>query len=326
MAVYTKLTFNQISNFIDNYNIGQLKKFDEIVAGIDNSNFIIHTTQDKFILTIFEARIKEQDIPYFINLKAHLSTNNISCPKPLIAKNNQTINKINNKNAVIVTFLKGRTLAPRKDGYYDNINTKHCAQIGQVTAKMHLAANNFTLNRHNDLDRQGLIDLIAKIDDNLDIFEPNLSVKIIENLQFIKNNWQNDLPHGAIHADLFPDNVFFNDDNNLAGVIDFYFAANDLFIYDLAIVINAWCFDCNNQFNQQKFISLINSYSQIRPLSKEEGKFLPIALRCASMRFLITRIYDYFNTPKDSIVNVKDPKEYVQKLNYFINNGANLIN
>ena len=321
MAVYTKLDFEEINNFLTkNYNIGSLKNYKEIIAGIDNSNYIIETEQDKFIFTIFESRIKKEDLPFFMNLKKHLSANNISCPKPIFNNKNQIISNINGKSAAIVTFLQGATLMPKENCLYDNITIKHCSEIGEVTAKMHQYAADFSQKRVNDLDFIHLKELFQKISDQIENYRSGLKLEITKYIDLLDQKWDLNLPSGPCHLDLFPDNVFFDKNDDLSGVIDFYFAANDLFIYDLAININAWCFDGNNQFCQEKYKILLDSYQKIRKLTIQEKEFLPTALICASLRFLLTRFYDLFNTPEGSLVNVKNPDEYLEKIRFFLNN------
>ncbi|MDA7705219.1 homoserine kinase [Rickettsiales bacterium] len=320
MAVYTKLNFKQIDNFLSqNYNIGKLKDYKEIIAGIDNSNYIIETEQDKFIFTIFESRIKKEDLPFFMNLKNHLSSNDISCPKPIFNNDNKIISLVNDKSASVVSFLQGATLMPQEDGLYDNITNQHCQEIGQITAKMHQKASNFTQKRVNDLDFTHLKELFNQISNQIEDYRSGLKKEISQYINFIDQKWDLNLPSGPCHLDLFPDNVFFDKSGNLSAIIDFYFAANDIFTYDLAININAWCFDGKNQFCQEKYDILINSYQKTRKLSQKEQDFLPIALICASLRFLLTRFYDYFNTPEGSLVNVKNPDEYLDKIRFFIN-------
>ncbi len=317
MAVHTKLNFEDISKFLENYNIGKLVSFKEIIDGIDNSNFIIQTDSDKFILTIFESRINKDELPFFINLKDHLSKQDICCPKPIKNNSGSLINNIKNKPALIVTFLSGAMLRPQENGLYANITTKHCFEIGKNLAFLHLGVKDFKETRHNDLGIDGWEKLFNKMSDKIKGYQLELSVEIKNYLKFLESNWQRNFESGVVHVDLFPDNVFFNENNEVSGVIDFYFAATDLFIYDLAIIINAWAFDENNKFNEEKFEQIIKGYETIKPIKKEEKQFLNIALMGASMRFLLTRLYDAFNTPKDSLVTIKDPKEYLEKIRFF---------
>jgi len=320
MAVYTKITQTELSNHLKNhYEIGNLVSFEEIVDGIDNSNFIIHTENQKYIFTIFESRINKDDLPFFINFKEHLFLNGISCPEPIKAKSGENILDFNGKKSIIVSFLNGKTLKPKEDGYYYNISAEKCALIGNNLAKIHLASLKFSQSKANDLGVLGVEKLFLKFQNHLESYDPTLLKIIPKQIEFIKNKWQSALPSAPCHLDLFPDNVFFNDDGTFAGVIDFYFSANDLLIYDFAIVVNAWCFD-KTVFNQEKFDNLLNSYQKIRRFNLDEINFMQTALIMASLRFLCTRLHDYFFTPKDSIVKVKNPNEYKEKLLFFINN------
>ncbi len=320
MAVYTKLTNAEIVQHLKNYQLGELISFKEIVEGIDNSNFIIKTTQGQFILTIFEARINKNELQFFINLKLHLEKNGVLCPRPILDKNGATITKIKDKESLIVTFLSGATLRPRDDGYYDNITAKHCFEVGKNLAKLHLAAKDFTMSRVNDLGIVGWKKLFTKFSDKINSYQENLESEISENLELLEKSWNYDLPSCACHLDLFPDNVFFDQNNNFSGAIDFYFAANDALIYDFAIIVNAWCFDEKNNFSQEKFAAMLNGYEEIRKFSDEEEKFLKIALVGAAMRFLLTRLNDMFFTPKEALVKIKNPQEYLAKLRFFSSN------
>jgi len=319
MAVYTKINFEELAQHLKSYNVGELVEFVEIIDGIDNSNFIVKTTTNNFIFTIFESRIDKNSLPYFINFKEHLASKNISCPAPIKAKNSQTILDFRDKKTVLVSFLRGATLKPNNDGYYYNITTNHCFQVGSILAKMHLASKDFNLIRDNDLAVKDFENLFNKFQHLLDDYDPILNKLIPSTLKTLKNNWKPDLESSPCHLDLFPDNVFFDEKNQISGVIDFYFSANDLLIYDFAIVVNAWCFDKTN-FNFDKFEILLNSYQKIRPFNSKELNFLETALIGASMRFLLTRLHDMFFTPKNSLVKIKNPIEYKEKLLFFINN------
>lgn len=318
MAVHTKLTHQEISEFVKtNYQIGELSSFKEIVDGIDNSNFIIHTTTDKYILTIFENRIKRDELPFFMNLKLHLAEHKISCPKPIKNNYDSLISDIKGKPASIVSFLNGATLKPEESGLYSTITPNHCLQVGQTLANLHNAVVDFKGVRKNDLGIEGWRTLFNKISSHIENYQAGLTSEMQGYLDFLEQNWQYDFASGAVHVDLFPDNVFFDEKNNLSGIIDFYFAANDLFIYDLAVTINAWCFDQNNQFDLVKYSAMIEGYKQNRKISDKELEFLKIALIGASMRFLLTRLHDMFFTPKESLVKIKNPKEYLQKIRFF---------
>ncbi len=352
MAVYTKLTFTDIAQHLKQFSLGELVGFKEIIEGIDNSNFILETKKDskinKFILTIFESRINKDQLPFFINFKSHLTQHNISCPQPIANNIGDTINEIKGKKSVIVNFLCGKSLAPNIDGYYDNITSTHCFEVGKVLAQMHLAAHDFTMSRPNDLGVTGWKNLFAKFEHMLNPPSPetsslsslkpsgfedlpqqerssattslrmtNIKQEISTTLEFLQKSWQHDLPSAAAHLDLFPDNVFFAENSKLSGVIDFYFSANDLLIYDFAIIVNAWCFDANNDFDTNKYNAMLQGYESVRKFSNSEKDFLKIALIGAAMRFLLTRLHDMFFTPKNSLVKIKNPQEYLMKMKYF---------
>ena len=330
MAVYTKLTQQDIADHLKNYDIGNLIEYKEILAGIDNSNFIIKTDQANFILTIFESRIDPKDLPYFIGLKLHLAQHEICCPEPMKTIGGEVITGLKGKNSAIVSFLQGAMLEPRKDGYYDSITSNHCSEVATITAKMQLAAQDFTINRHNDLGCLDFRKFLAKFSDFMlqdksfrfpfdrGEDEGSLLSEIRGVLSDLEENWHQDLESGPCHLDLFPDNVFFNGEK-LSGVIDFYFAANDLLVYDFAVIVNAWCFDEDNNFDLTKFKAMKKSYQQVRTFTEKELSFLKTALIAASLRFLLTRLHDMFMTPEDSFVTVKDPREYLQKMRYFVN-------
>jgi homoserine kinase type II len=289
----------------------------EIIDGIDNSNFILETEKGKFILTIFESRIDKNDLPFFINFKLHLAEKEIPCPCPILDNSGLIISDLKEKKSTIVTFLSGATLKPSQDGYYDNISINHCFEVGKILAKLHLAAQDFEVSRINDLGVNGWSALFSKFENLIESYQKNLRGEITENLNFLKSSWKHDLPTYAAHLDLFPDNVFFDKNANLSGVIDFYFAANDALIFDFAIVVNAWCFDEENNFLQNHFDETLRGYESVRKFSEPEKSFLKIALAGAAMRFLLTRLHDMFFTPKDSLVNIKNPQEYLAKLRFF---------
>lgn len=317
MAVYTNIVEKEVVNHLKNYDLGNLIEFKGILAGIDNSNFLITTSKGRFILTIFESRISIKDLPFFINLKLHLAKRGVCCPRPIKDQDGQIISDIKGKKSTIVSFLDGQSLQPRQDGYYDNIRAKHCFELGEITARMHLAAADFPIMRKNDLGTLSFRAFLSKFEHLLGDSQPHLKTEIIDGIDFLENSWNEDLQKSAIHADLFPDNVFFDSNQKLSGVIDFYFAATDLLIYDFAIIVNAWCFDKNNAFSNENFIKMRQGYEKVRKINDDEDKFLKTALIAASMRFLLTRLYDKFFTPKDSLVKIKDPQEYLAKLRYF---------
>ncbi len=310
MAVFTKLTKEEITQHLEKYDLGTLVAFEEILAGIDNSNFILHTKKGnfsgKFILTIFEKRIDPKDLPFFINLKLHLAEKNISVPAAIASLQGETLVDLKNKKSAIVTFLNGSEAK--------NIAANHCFEVGKFLAKMHIAAMDFSGKRANDLGVKSWRNLFNKFQHLLDAYQVGLKEEILQNIDLLESSWRFDLPAAAAHLDLFPDNVFFDEKNQACGVIDFYFAANDLLIYDFAISVVAWC------DSEEKFLAIFNGYEEVKKLSEAEKDFLKTALLGACMRFLLTRLHDMFFTAKDSFVKVKDPQEYLHKLRFFKSN------
>ena len=308
MAVYTKLIKKDISSLINNYQINKIEKFQGIKKGIENTNYLLKTKQNKFILTIFEKRVKKKDLPFFMNLMEKLNHKKIICPKPLRTKKGTHITNIKTKSACIVTFLEGKDKTI--------LNNKNCFDVGKNIAKFHKVTTKLKLYRQNSMSIHKLNDLLKTIKFKSNQITPNLKNTLNLCLKDIKNKWPKNLPQGIIHGDLFIDNIFFNK-NKFSGFIDFYFSSNDYLIYEIAICINALCFDKKkNKFvmNSSKIKNLINGYESIRTLSKKEKDALNVMCRGAALRYLLTRIYDYFNTPKTALIRIKDPMEYLQKL------------
>ncbi|MDA8910059.1 homoserine kinase [Candidatus Pelagibacter ubique] len=308
MAVYTKLIKKDISSLINNYQINKIEKFKGIKKGIENTNYLLKTKQNKFILTIFEKRVKKKDLPFFMNLMEKLNHKKIICPKPLRTKKGTHITNIKTKSACIVTFLEGKDKTI--------LNNKNCFDVGKNIAKFHKVTTKLKLYRQNSMSIHRLNDLLKTIKFKSNQITPNLKNTLNLCLKDIKNKWPKNLPLGIIHGDLFIDNIFFNK-NKFSGFIDFYFSSNDYLIYEIAICINALCFDKKkNKFvmNSSKIKNLINGYESIRTLSKKEKDALNVMCRGAALRYLLTRIYDYFNTPKTALIKIKDPMEYLQKL------------
>ena len=310
MAVYTRLTRLELEEHLQKYPLGKLIDFKEIIEGIDNSNFIFTSEKGQFILTIFESRIDKNDLPFFINFKLHLAQKGICCPHPILDNSGFNTVDLKEKKSAIVTFLSGKNLR-------DEIKINHCFEVGKTLAQLHEAAKDFQMSRENDLGVNGFKPLFSKFDHLLENYQKNLREEILENLDFLKESWRFDLPSAATHLDLFPDNVFFDQEQKISGVIDFYFAANDALIYDFAITANAWCFDEKNNFVAEKFFELMRGYESIRKFSETEKDFLKIALVGAAMRFLLTRLHDMFFTPENSIVKIKNPQDFLAKLRFF---------
>ena len=307
MAVYTKISSKDIRLINSKFDIDEIKSFQGIKKGIENTNYLLKTKKEKFILTIFEKRVSNKEIPFFMKLMDNLNQSKISCPKPLKDKNENYLIKLKNKTACVVSFLKG------KDKQILNLN--NCYQVGKIISQMHSITKKLKFSRKNSMGIKKLNPLLKSIKFKSKK-NSNLEKFLTKNLSNIKKNWPSKLPSGIIHGDLFVDNIFFNK-NKLSGVIDFYFAANDFFMYEIAICINALCFDKkNNKFkiNKQKIKNLIKGYESVRKITINEKKSLNILCRGAAIRYLLTRLYDYSNTPKTALIQIKDPNEYYQKL------------
>ena len=308
MAVYTKISDKDIILINKKFKLGKKIKFQGIKKGIENTNYLLKTEKGKFILTIFEKRVSSSDLPFFMKLMDLLSLKKIICPKPLKDNYGKYLFKIKNKKACIVSFLSGKDK--------NNLTYKNCFEVGKNIAKMHKATKNLKIKRSNSMGINKLHPLLNSI--NFKKSKLILSYKefLFNNLKEIKKNWPKKLTGGIIHADLFVDNIFFKN-NKFSGFIDFYFSANDYYAYELAICINALCFDKNKSkfiLNKQKVNNLIKGYEKIRKISINEKNKLNILCKGAAIRYLLTRAYDYINTPKTALIKIKDPKEYYQKL------------
>ena len=307
MAVYTKLEHPEVEQFLEQYNINNFKDYKGITEGVENTNYFIKTSEQDYILTIYEKRVDENDLPFFIKLLSSLSENKFPCPKPIANKNNEKINKIKNKNAALVTFLNGQSK--------NKITSEECFEIGKITAQLHEITKKFDINRKNNLSIENWESIFEKtIKQKIDLDE-SIIKKTKNYLNFLKDKWPKNLPQGIIHADLFPDNIFFIN-NKVSGIIDFYFACNDFFAYEIAICINSICFDNNSTFNMTKAKNLIDGYTSIRTLSEDEKKYLPILSMGAAMRFFLTRLYDFYHTDNKADVKIKDPFEYLKKIEF----------
>jgi len=310
MAVYTKITQKILLSFLKNYELGMLVNFKGIQEGVENTNYKITTSKKNYILTIFEKRVNENELPFFIELQNHLSNKNIKCPKPIADQNNNYINKIENKSCVVTSFLPGKKI--------EKVTIHHCHQVGEQLAKMHLQTSDFSLTRENSLNQKNWRNIFEKCK-KIQHDQYDKLFEIIENnLRILENKWPIGLPKGVIHADVFQDNVFFID-GALSGLIDFYFACNDFYAYELAICINAWCFDKEGSFDQAKYNSIIQGYQNLRKLTLNELKYLDILLIGAAMRFLLTRLHDKLYHNEEAFVNHKDPLEYFKILKYHQN-------
>ncbi len=307
MAVYTDVSAAEMADFIARYDIGTLTSFHGIAEGVENSNFLVQTTAGTFILTLYEKRVARGDLPFFIGLMQHLAARGLSCPQPVARRDGTVLGELAGRPAAMVTFLPG--VSVRRP------TAHHCAELGAGLARLHLAGADFTMERANALSVAGWRPLAQIAGAGADTVAPSLAAAIDDELTALEGDWPKGLPSGIIHADLFPDNAFFLDEA-LSGIIDFYFACTDAFAYDVAICLNAWCFEPDGSYNVTKGRALLSAYGAARPLSAVEVKALPRLARGAALRFLLTRLVDWLNVPAGALVKPKDPMEYLKKLRF----------
>ena len=307
MAVYTEVGDGDLIEFLAEYELGEAVSCKGIAEGIENSNFALTTDTGNYILTLYEKRVNPDDLPFFLGLMNHLAAAGIPCPTPIRGRDGEALRELCGRPAAVVTFLAG--MWPRR------IPPDHCAELGRVMADMHLAGSEFEMSRPNDLSVASWRPLLERSAARADEVRPGLAGELSGELDRLEADWPHDLPSGVIHADLFPDNVFFHHDR-LSGLIDFYFACSDSFAYDLAICLNAWCFEPDGSFNITKARRLLTAYRKVREFSAAELEALPLLARGSAMRFLLTRLYDWLYTPADALVTRKDPLEYYEKLRF----------
>ena len=307
MAVYTEVTDEALAAFLADYDIGTMVAFRGIAEGVENSNYSLKTTDGDFILTLYEKRVDPADLPWFLGLMEHLAARRITCPQPVRARDGQALRQLAGRHAAITTFLPG--VWPRR------VRIEHCAPVGAALASFHLAGMDYAPRRANALGSAGWAPLLERSRGRADEIQPGLTGELDTALAEVLGAWPAGLPEGHIHADLFPDNVFFLG-GALSGIIDFYFAATDFLAYDVAVCLNAWCFESDFSFNVTKGRALLNAYDAIRPLTAAERAALPVLCRGAALRFLLTRLFDWLNTPDGALVTRKDPMEYVRRLRF----------
>jgi len=307
MAVYTEVGDDELKAFLARYDVGPLLSFKGIAEGVENTNYLVHTGAGSFILTLYERRVERADLPFFLGLLEHLGARGIACPNPVRARDGEVLGEIAGKPAALVSYLEGVWV--RRPG------PQHCRALGAALAGLHRAGSDFALRRANALGPAAWAGLARATTPSADSVAPGLAGEIASELDAFAAGWPSALPNGIIHADLFPDNVFFID-GRISGLIDFYFACDDAYAYDIAICLNAWCFEADAAFNITKARQLLHAYESVRPLAAEEYSALPLLARGASMRFLLTRLYDWLNTPPTALVRPKDPMEYVRKLRF----------
>lgn len=307
MAVYTPVSEQDLSTFLRAYDIGAPVGLSPIAEGIENSNYELETDQGCFILTLYEKRVRESDLPFFLSLMSHLRERGLPCPRPVPARDGVVLRRLNGRPAAVVTFLPGRwTSSP---------NLAQTEAAGALLARLHEGASDFSGSRANDLGPAGWRELYGKCAGRADEVTPGLAAAIGEELKFLERAWPENLPRGVIHGDLFPDNVLYTDDH-VSGVIDFYFAAVDILALDLAIGLNAWCFAPDGRFLTDHARAMVRGYDSVRPLHSAERAALPVLARGGAMRFLLTRLHDRLHPEPDALVTPKDPLRFLKRLRF----------
>ncbi|MDQ0391544.1 homoserine kinase [Labrys monachus] len=307
MAVYTEINDEELAHFVAQYDIGAVLACKGIAEGVENTNYLLRTEKGAYILTLYEKRVKREDLPFFIELMKHLSARGVTCPTPIRRRDGEVLGQLAGRPAAMVSFLEGIWI--KRPG------VEHCGAVGRALAAMHNAALDFPMRRPNALSLAGWQALAAQAEPRADSVLPGLAAAIAGELAFHEAHWPRDLPAGVIHADLFPDNVFFLR-GRLSGLIDFYFACTDLLAYDVAICLNAWCFETDHAYNATKGRALLAGYRAVRPLSAPELEALPVLARGSALRFMLTRLVDWLNVPAGALVKPKDPLEYWKKLRF----------
>ena len=308
MAVYTEVSEVALSRHLEQYDIGAVLSLKGIAGGVENTNYLLHTEAGEYILTLYEKRVAKEDLPFFIGLMDHLAHNEFNCPKPIRMRSGEALGELEGRPACIVSFLEGMEVSYPK--------SEHAFRAGVTLACLHQAATGFSIKRKNALGPNGWQPLFEDNIDRADEVEAGLEHLLRSQLPDITSQWPDNIPTGVIHADFFKDNVFFLN-GDVSGVIDFYFACNDLLAYDLAIAINAWCFDKELAFQRDLATAIVSGYQSIRPLEEAEFQALPLLARAAALRFLLTRLNDWLHVPEDALVIPHDPKAFSARLRFF---------
>jgi homoserine kinase type II len=307
MAVYTEVNDVDLARFLSHYDLGQVLALKGIAEGVENSNYFLHTERGNFILTLYEKRVDERDLPFYLGLMEHLAAHGLNCPQPVRNRHGEALGRIAGRPAALVTFLDGM--------WRRNPSVRCCASAGNSLGKLHRAGAGFADNRANTMGLEAWPVLFKEAEPHADELQRGLAAEIAKELAFLGQNWPRHLPSGVIHADLFPDNVLFLDDE-VSGLIDFYFACTDQLAYDVAICLNAWCFEPDGSYNITKGLAFFSAYEGIRKLTADEAEAFLVLARGAALRFTLTRLVDWLNVPANALVHPKDPREYMQKLRF----------
>ena len=309
MAVYTHVPAEEMAAFFTRYEVGELLSAKGIAEGVENSNYLIETTTNRFILTLYEKRVNDAELPFFMDLLEHLSARGCRVPRFIADKNGQRLQQLGGRPACLIEFLTGISVTE------PTVAQSH--STGRALGEMHAAAADFTGSRKNMLDLPAWHDLARKCGAHFDEIAPGLGGRVADELAFLDAHWPATLPSGVIHADLFPDNVLIQG-AEVTGLIDFYFSCTEIRVFDLAVTHSAWCFDFNgNTYHADRAAALVGGYEETLGLSGEEREAFPTLCRGAALRFMLTRAFDWINTPPDALVTRKDPLAFLRRLDFY---------
>jgi len=307
MAVYTEVSDADLARFLAGYDLGPVLALKGIAEGVENSNYFLHTERGYFILTLYEKRVSEKDLPFFLGLMEHLASRGLNCPLPVRNRNGGALGKLSGRPAAVVTFLEGMCRR--------NSTVHSCAAVGSALGKLHRISASYSGTRPNSMGLEAWRALFEEARPRASELQPGLAAEVADELEFLARNWPQNLPTGVIHADLFPDNVLFLGDK-VSGLIDFYFACTDQLAYDVAICLNAWCFEPDGSYNITKGQAFFSAYDADRSFTDVEREAFMVLARGAALRFALTRLVDWLNVPANALVHPKDPREYLKKLRF----------
>ena len=311
MSVFTTVTHEQLAHWLQNYSIGTLVALEGISAGIENTNYFVTTTTGRYVLTLFE-KLRDHELPFYLNLMAHLAHAGVPCPEPVANRQDALFGALNGKPAALVSFLPGRDLSDPLP--------EHCAQVGAVLADMHLAGSSYRLQMANP---RGPAWWRAVMPEILPFLPADEARLLREEVRHQSLQRRPNLPRGVIHADLFRDNVLF-ENGRLAGIIDFYFACVDALLFDVAVAVNDWCIEKNGRLNPERTAALLKAYGARRSVTSAEVAAWPAMLRAGALRFWVSRLYDFHLPRPGELTHAKDPGHFHRILSSHIAHESEL--
>jgi homoserine kinase type II len=315
MAVFTRVSEPEFSAWLSNYSLGSLLELQGIASGIENTNYFVTTSNGRFVLTLFE-KLSAHELPFYLNLMAHLARHGIPCPSPVANRHNHFLGELNGKPACIVSRLAGKSLT--------HPVAANCAAVGAMLGQMHVAGLSFEETMKNPRDSSWRESAARQV---LPFLPAQDAALLHSEMDFHAQHTLDALPQGIVHADLFRDNVLF-DGERVGGLIDFYFSCNDSLLYDVAITVNDWCMGAEGKLDAARTRALLGAYHAVRPFTAQEGEMWPVALRAAALRFWVSRLFDLHKPRDGELVNAHNPDQFMHILQQHIaanGNGIGLI-